>query len=356
MKNIEGLRILEVGQFCLLKRNLPEQTTLVYTGNDFSRLHGLEYIPFGLRIIPWLQRSLSSGNWDIVFCHSPIHPVWDTRHGMVDAVRHLLRQFRNERTFASSLLDRTIDCPLVMLDFNDESAIPGHVFPLLDRCTLYFKRELPADFAKAFLNASADLRYPANAHSSDFFNRNAHKLRPISLAVPESTARLASSLEPEKENDVFFAGSIHTTVRQQGLPVLTALREQGYRIDVCQDVLPKEHYLERCAKAWLTWSPEGYGWDCFRHYEASLCHSVPVMNFPGIFRHAPLLDGVHGFLYPVEGDGLRNTLIAALSDKSRLKTMAANARRHVLSHHTHSRIIEHILSSCLPETLNTTSR
>lgn len=62
MKNIEDLRILEVGQFCLLKRNLPEQTTLVYTGNDLPRLEGLEYIPFGLRIIPWLQRSLSAGD------------------------------------------------------------------------------------------------------------------------------------------------------------------------------------------------------------------------------------------------------------------------------------------------------
>lgn len=243
-------------------------------------------------------------------------------------------------------------CPLVMLDFNDEATIPRHVFPLLDRCTLYLKRELPADFTKAFFNAAADLRHPAMAHASDFLKRNLHKLRPISIAVPESTVRMASSIECGKETDIFFAGSMHATVRRQGLPVLETMRRQGYRVDVCRNVLPKKEFLERCAKSWLTWSPEGYGWDCFRHYEASLCRSVPVMNFPGIFRHEPLLDRVHGFFYPVEGDGLRNTLIDALSDKPRLETMATDARRHVLSHHTHSKIIAHILASSLAEPCN----
>ena len=347
MNNIENLRLLEIGQFGLFKRNLPEQTTLVYTGENVARLEGLECLTFRAGLIPWLQKGLSQGAWNVVLCHAPVHPAWDTRHGFVQALRHLFLRLRKGRVIGTRFLERDVACPLVMLDFNDEPSISRHVFPLLDRCTLYFKRELPGDFAKAFLNAAPDLRDHPRVQTSDFFNRNAGKLRPISAAVPESTAAAAASLESGKTTDIFFAGTINSTVRRRGFPVLEGLRAQGFRVDVCQGGVPRKEYLQRCASAWLTWSPEGYGWECHRHYEASLCRSVPVMSAPGVFRHQPLVDRLHGFFYPLEGDGLRDSLIAALSDKGRLEAMATEARRHALSHHTHSRIIEHILSSAL---------
>lgn len=350
MKTIDQLRILEIGQFCLFKRTLPAQTTLVYTGESLSRVQGLDAMVFGVGMIPWLRRGLSSGRWDVVVCHCPVHPAWDTRHGVLRGMRHLVRRLAKVRTLGTHVLGGTIASPLVMLDFNDEPTIPHHVFPLLERCTVYFKRELPADFAKAFLGSAPEMRNHGLAYSSQFFSRNVHKLRPISIAVPESTARLASSIACPKTTDVCFFGSINSTIRRQGLAVLESLRAQGYAIDVALGGVSGREYFERCAASWLTLSPEGYGWECFRHYEASLCRSVPVMNFPGICRHQPLVDRVHGFLYPIEGDGLRQTLVTALSDKAVLRTMAAEAARHVLAHHTHARIVEHILAAVLGDT------
>jgi hypothetical protein len=68
--------------------------------------------------------------------------------------------------------------------------------------------------------------------------------------------------------------------------------------------LPRQKFNEALLASWLVWSPEGSGWDSFRHYEVCLAGSVAVINFPTIRRHAPLLDGVHCFYYGIEGDDL----------------------------------------------------
>jgi len=178
--------------------------------------------------------------------------------------------------------------------------------------------------------------------------RNLEKLRPISLAIGEETVRLALATRPEKSVDIFFAGSLdHSVIRQRGFAQLKALAEAGYTVDICPGGLSKSEYLERCARAWLTWSPEGFGWECFRHYEASLCLSVPVISPPNVSRYRPLLDGVHAFMYAVEEDGLRSVVSKALQDKSRLTSMARDAREHVLRYHTHDRICDYILDSAL---------
>jgi hypothetical protein len=342
MKPITEFRILEIGQFWLLKRALPDQTTLIYTGEDLSSVQEMDYRIFDLRLLPWLRRSLVRSDWDLVFCHAPVRPLWDRRHGLTAALHGLLRRLVHLRTLGTYALHGQT-CPVVMLDFNDEPGIPAHMFPLLNKAVACFKRELPADPAKAFLDAAPDLRTHRDVMSSRFVNRNLAKLRPISAAVADNTARLALATSASKEVDVFFAGSINSVIRAAGLPVLQSLQAQGYAVDFCEGGLSQDDYLARCARAWLTWSPEGYGWECFRHYEASLCLSVPVLNLPGILRHRPLLDGVHAVYYPVEGDGLRDAIVRALADKPQLAVMAQAARAHALRYHTHSAVAAHML-------------
>ena len=41
------LRILEIGEFCLFKRNRPRETTFVFTGDNPRHLADVEYTPFG---------------------------------------------------------------------------------------------------------------------------------------------------------------------------------------------------------------------------------------------------------------------------------------------------------------------
>ena len=68
-------------------------------------------------------------------------------------------------------------------------------------------------------------------------------------------------------------------------------------------------FYQRAARAWLVWSPEGLGWDCFRHYEAPACGSVPVINQPNIERHQPLVHGEHAFYYDRSPGELTRTIL-----------------------------------------------
>jgi hypothetical protein len=145
---------------------------------------------------------------------------------------------------------------------------------------------------------------------------------------------------PAKTRDVFVAMSIdgRTTVRNEGIQQLRELARNGIVIDFVEQWMSRSEYLERMAKSWLTWSPEGYGWDCFRHYEAPIAYSVPIINSPTIVRSAPLIDGVHAFYYqPDDAQSLSHTIRTALVDKQRLREMAQLARNHIFDHHVRPR-------------------
>ena len=103
------------------------------------------------------------------------------------------------------------------------------------------------------------------------------------------------------------------------------------------------------AEARLVWSPEGLGWDCFRHYEAAAAWSVPLINTPPIERHAPLEDGKHCFLYDVSG-GMAPRIREALADPARLERMAAEARAHVLATATPKAICRYVVGEMLSAT------
>jgi hypothetical protein len=342
-----GLKILEIGQFCLFKRTLPEQTTLIFTGDDFGAVEDLSYRIFTIGLVPGLFRALARGQWDIVVCYPPTRELWDRKHGLLRALRGLARRVRHFRTLGTYTLRSSVGSPVVLLDFHDESTISRDSFALLDRSILYFKRELPVDLAKALRDAAPDLRTGRDVVSSAFFKRNQHKLRPVSPAIPKHTVQLALETKAEKTVDVFFAGLINSTVRTTGLTQLKLLQSEGYSVDACEGGLSKAAYLARCARAWLTWSPEGYGWNCFREYEASLCLSVPVKNQPGVLRYQPLQDHVHALYYPAEENGLHDTIVKALAHKPALEAISRAARAHVLGHHTHARVVDYILDTAL---------
>jgi hypothetical protein len=342
------VRILEIGEFCLFKTGMPKETTFIFTGTNRRAATGIEHLPFGPLMLPGLLRSLKKGEWDVAFCYPPARPVLDGRRGIVGlaaALSRVLFQFRALGTYAMRTRSPT---PLVVLDYNDMPTVPRSALKLLDRSVAYFKRELPLDPAKALFDVAPRFRTHKRLMASSFLKRNADKLHPISIAIPEETVGLALATRPEKSVDIFFAGATdHSLIRQRGFAQLEALAASGCSVDICKGGLSKAEFLQRCARAWLTWSPEGFGWECFRHYEASLCLSVPVISPPSVSRYCPLLDGTHAFMYPVEGDGLIQTVTAALQNKHRLTAMARDARDHVVRHHTHDRICQHILEHAL---------
>ena len=109
----------------------------------------------------------------------------------------------------------------------------------------------------------------------------------------------------------------------------------------------RAEFYRRAARAWLVWSPEGLGWDCFRHYEALACGSVPVINQPTIECHRPLLAGEHAFYYDTNPGRLTQTIRNALADKARLRAMARAGQAYVMAHHTQEAIARYVVETTL---------
>jgi hypothetical protein len=353
MADIAHRRIVEIGDKPFVKRGLPDQVTYFSTwaDDDPRRLKADGSSVVSLRTLAVLCRALRAPETDLVVCHptffSPWHWRW-TMRALFDR-RTLRRSVSFVRTMGPQVLRWPISAPIAVLDQTDLPLINRNNFFLLDRCRIYFKRELPPDRWRLFMKTGhANLPTPRFRVTAPQQAR-IDKLRPISLGLPLS-ATTSFPVEPsEKSVDIFFAGKIDGSshVRRRGLGELLALRERGIAVDIPERALPQSEFYRRCARAWLTWSPEGLGWDCFRHYEAAACGSVPVINQPTIERHQPLLHGIHAIYYDIEEGGLTGAVRAALADKQRLDAIGRAAGIHVLAHHTLTTLARHIVRASL---------
>ena len=342
------IRILEIGDRWLFADAMPANTLLLWTGvRPQPRAAGR--MNFGLRAARLLLKALRHGGFDLIVCHVPnYHPLgwrWIGRLASLHLVLFPLHLLRTSGVLFLRLPTRT---PIAVVDTEDHTAVNRHNFFLFPKCRAFFKRELPADHWKVFLKTAHPNLPTARLRRRRFYREAVEKLRPISLGISEAKLAQVPAAPVEKTVDVFFAGSTgNSSVRARGMEQLLALRREGYVVDVADAKMTLEAYFARCARAWLTWSPEGYGWECFRHYEAAACRSVPVINQPSIYRYRPLRNGVHCIHYDVEGDGLRTAIVEALRDKPRLAAMAEAAREHVLRHHAQRRLCDYILETSL---------
>jgi hypothetical protein len=348
--NLDSLRILEIGETEFLKRICPAQVTFYYIGKK-SRTPK----PFlTYRIFQRLRRELLAGRYDVV-CLSlfsvPGGPWRGDRallSNLIRVARCCLRRFYAFGIRIVPWLLEGIDVPFIVVDRKDDpDVITRELFPILERCQTYFWREQPVKLENGFLFTTGYLEDTSAVRKSPVFRRNRHKIQPLSLGVPHDPVYDRIDLNEPKTIDIFFAGTIKgSSVREQGGKLLHELRGEGFNIEVSDQVAySREEFLRKCAQSWLVWSPEGHGWDCYRHYEAGLAGSVPVMNYPRTWRYEPLIEGVHGFYYGVEGDDLKRVIRQALSDRARLREMAGAARRHVMDFHTEEKLFAHVLSA-----------
>ena len=347
------LRILEIGDVAMFKQGLPASTELVWTGHaDDVEGVGRPAV-FNPRRLPVLRRALERAEFDLVVGHPPAQAPW--RPARVAA---MLRRFRRRapglivRSLGIRLLLRPTRTPLAIIDLGDSAFIRPHNFALLEQARVFFKRELPADRWKVFAGGLARDLPGRHQRLTARLAGWCSKLAPISLAVSPARATdiaLATTPPPPKTVDVFFAGQVETssTVRTSGLPELRALGREGIRVDLVTDRLERREFYRRCARAWITWSPEGLGWDCFRHYEAPLCGSVSLMNRPSILRYAPLREGQHALYYDIEPGDLARSVRAALADRASLDRMADAARDHVRRFHMLDQLCAHVVRACL---------
>jgi glycosyltransferase involved in cell wall biosynthesis len=337
--------IIEIGDKAFIASAFPEETLYYPTLTPRDA-------PAGVRVIGSLfelWRLLGDPAVRLVVCHPTFYAPWSWRHlTRIIFARHIFSgRFPLVRTFAPQLLRWRRRAPLAVLDQEDLPLINRNNLFLLDRCRLYFKRELPADHWRLFLKTAHPNLPTARFRSLDRWTAGESRLRPVSLGLPSTFEGAPDPASVPKRFDVFFAGRMEasSSLRPRGLAELRALADQGVSVDVPDGPLPREEFYRRCAGAWLVWSPEGYGWDCFRHYEALACGSVPLINSPSIERHQPLLSGEHALYYDVEPGGLSRAIVAALADKPRLAAIAERGRAHVLAHHTPDAIARYIVET-----------
>ena len=336
-------RMLEIGEHCLIGRALPGRTDYVCT----SILHDPPQLPAELRRVDPLAaiRALRAGTYGLVIAHAPAYAL-----RQVPILRSLLRRplRRGPALLLRSLVSRLVlpHVPVIMLDLEDAPIIHPTNLLLLDRALLCFKRELPADHARAFLRTRAPALPTPQARTTAPLSGRMAKLRPISIGLAANVLAATPPRPPARTADVFFAGEIEgrSTLRVAGIAELKGLVRHGVRIDFAEDRLALGEFLRRAAAARMVWSPEGLAHDCFRHYEAAACWSVPVINPPGIERHRPLLDGVHALYYAVEPGGLTRTIRQALREPDRLAVMGRAGRRHVLRYHTYAALADYVLA------------
>jgi glycosyltransferase involved in cell wall biosynthesis len=346
-------KILEIGATPYMWHAFPETTEFYSSWPDETvavPADGRHIV--SLAALPGLARRLADPTLDLVVAHAPASSPYGGR-ALVRALfrRSVLRgNIAAFRGFGTELLRGRIAAPLAVLDLDDSVGIARCNLFLLDKAALYFKRELPADHWQVFAR-TLHRQVPTPRFRAAERNRGRiAKLRPISLGLPLAMAQSLDRSPPpdcEKTIDVFFAGRIRnsSTVRQRGLEELLALREEGYAIDVAESGLGTDEYLARCARAHLVWSPEGFGWQCFRTYEAAICGSAALCSRQSIERYRPLIDGVHAIYYDVEPGELTRTVRAALADRNRLGAIGAAARKHVLAFHTPSAIARHVVEA-----------
>jgi hypothetical protein len=333
-------RIVEIGCHAVMKSAFPDRTRLLWTYHKLSEPLSF-YEPFSLRAARQVWRQTRAGQIDLIVVWVSPYAPWNFRQLKTVYGRPFQPWKSLIRIFGiQALRFVSTATPILAIDNEDARTIAAHNVFLLDKAKYFFKRELPIDRWQVFQHTVHAGLPGARFRSNPKNRRRVGKLHPISIGVTWHEPVPQGPPFLEKSVDVFVALTVEggTTVRNQGIEQIRQLATTGLVLDIVEGRIEHSQYMERMGRAWLTWSPEGLGWDCFRHYEAPLVYTVPVINSPTIVRYAPLQDGVHAIYYhPDEHGSLGDKIISALADKDRLRLIAQTARSHVLKFHVRPR-------------------
>jgi hypothetical protein len=327
----------------------------------FSQRDDVDYLDLGLKKMrntrvaptPWREvvKRIARGTYEAAFIGRPTR-LWNPRKA----------QWRNACRFVKScalgpasfrlapLLSRlrAARVPIGGVDTTDTSVIDNSRWSILAASRVFFKRELPTNPANSFLYTSDRTEETGNIMRLPFFRESFDKLRPISIGIADARFEQLAAYNPSKEIDVFFAGSVpNRPTRVIGLRELERLGKDGFRVTATSQKFSDAEYLSLASRALVCWSPEGYGFDCFRTYEAAALGSVPLLKYPPIIQHARFRPDVDGLYYFHESSDLYAVLKACLSRSSELQEMGLRARENVRTHHRDSRLAEYMLHTLL---------
>lgn len=344
-------RIVELGGAPYVHSVFPQATDFFCTMSTRAERapeRGLDV----LTPVTWMRmrKALQAPELGLIVLHVNRHAAWSPPK-MARSLfsRKIFRGDFPMFSFFGVHMVRSSHVPIAAVDQDDVPLLMKHNLGILDRSTSYFMREIPSDRWRLLMGtAHKDLPTP-RLRRKDKWKERLEKIRPISLGAPLGLNCETVPHGLDKTSDVFFAGGIegNSWLRSRGAAELETLKAEGLRIDIPDGRLPPEEFHRRCASAWLTWSPEGLGHDCMRHYEAALCGSVPLISRAPIERHRPYTDGKHAYYYDIEPGGLGEAIRTALKSKTRLKRMARAARKFAAENHTSEANVRYLVRDTL---------
>jgi hypothetical protein len=348
------LRILVVDEGntmnCDLFREVPE--------HEIERLDcGSEAGADGMFRSRWakITESIRGKRYDLAVVTDRKHCFWKPGSGAVAGFFRWGKAHLTEpRRLAHLQIPRQLSragIPWALIERNDQCLIREGNHLLFHLATRVFVRELLQnryEIFQSYREGGDRMRlWPKVLRGGPRVPLALDKILPISLGLRPGL-KLPEMNEGEKTHDVFWSGG--TAFRTPRISAVEELRESAHRLGwkfVIREALSEQTYLKECSRAWLSLSPSGNGWDCFRHYEAAAAGSVPVINYPWIERYAPLQDARHCFLYPVERGALTTVVQRALGDKEALRRMGRDAVAHVNRHHTYEALRKYVIHETL---------
>jgi hypothetical protein len=149
-----------------------------------------------------------------------------------------------------------------------------------------------------------------------------------------------------KDVDIFFAAQMNSGARRAAAQEIEALKREGFHVVALEERLDAKEYVRMLQRSRLTLSPEGYGFHCFRHYEAMLARSVPVISRPREELVTDLETERNCLFYDAgrEGD-LCAVVRNALKEPPRLEAWAHSLRQFALERHSLKAVGQWILEN-----------
>lgn len=346
--DFSSFKVLEIG-YRFISHEVDCRKTLINL--DFTKQSNRSFLACFRSFAKLATESINSKQYDLVISREMGRFIYRAdRASYVNLIRWVTGKYL---VLCMKIVKRN-RTPIAIVDMVDEDTLDPRDIPLLRLATCYFKRELPANLYRAFGRVKPHHQEPFLRITSPLLTDLGKKLKPISVGFLDGMqqecridreTRFSKTIQAsQKKYDVFFAGDINTSsVRKSGLAQLNMLKEEGYNVLILSERVDRQEFWNLMSESWLTWSPEGIGWDCYRHCEAALAGSVPLINYPSILRYKPLLHNTHAHYYGAEEGSLAHVAREALTDKLNLIKMATNAREHVLTFHTPRKRGEYVL-------------
>jgi len=307
-----------------------------------------------------LIREIRGGRYGAALFGESSHAWWRPGKGLASGCRRMAMDmlFRPERCVQKIIpwILHQEKVPFLVVDRNDRPKIDPACFLLYGLSSMYFMRELPPRRLDLFPNQQEvtgilALAAPQTGLKIQVPVRT-EKLRPLSLGIWDDFFLKCAKIPVKKTIDVLWAGKWNTNeARRRWVEELHRHAPRNWIIKTFEEHIPHEEYLRLCGNSRLVFSPPGRGWDCYRHYEAAACGSVPLMTYPTVERDHPLEEGEHAFYFGPEPGGLAKCLQRPEIHNADFEKMGLSAREHVDRYHRWSvqsqrmrRILENLCS------------